>query len=119
MGQPYKQWELDYIKENYTNTSLNIMAAKLNRTKGAIQIRANKMGCKKIFNSGNSNEITHTTKMLVCRYYYDNTKSGMKHSEALEDIAEFLDRPIKVIRKILKKCKENGNYERYNKFGRV
>ena len=51
----------------------------------------------------NPNPITRLTLTLVKNYYMDDIRKGMTHSEAVTEIATFLNRPQKIINKIINK----------------
>ena len=54
---------------------------------------------------GSKRKITKTTKMLTCVY----TEEGLSEKE----ISNILKRSESVISRILKKCKENGEYDKF------
>ena len=58
----------------------------------------------------NPNPVTDDTKMLVCRYYFEGS--------GVENICAQLGRSKKVVCDILEECMKNGDYKRYNIFGR-
>lgn len=58
----------------------------------------------------NPNPVTDDTKMLICRYYYEGS--------GVENICAQLGRSKKTVCDILEECMKNGDYIRYNIFGR-
>lgn len=58
----------------------------------------------------NPSPVSPLTEMLVCRYYYEG--------DSVSGIAGELARPEETVREILNKCIENGNYLKFNLFGR-
>ena len=58
----------------------------------------------------NPNPVTDDTKMLVCRYYFEGS--------GVENICAQLGRSKKTVCDILEECMANGDYIRYNIFGR-
>lgn len=58
----------------------------------------------------NPNPVTDDTKMLICRYYYEGS--------GVENISAQLGRSKKTVCDVLEECMKNGDYIRYNRFGR-
>lgn len=58
----------------------------------------------------NPNPVTETTYMLICRYDFE--KMGINH------ICRLLGRSPETVQAILTECKANGNYQRYNRYGK-
>ena len=59
----------------------------------------------------NPHPVTDTTKMLICRYYYEG--------DTFDYIAYQLGRPKEVIISILRECMNDGSYRNYNLFGHL
>jgi transposase len=59
----------------------------------------------------NPNPVTDTTKMLVCRYYYEG--------DSFDFIAYQLGRPKELVISLLRECINDGTYRNYNLFGHL
>lgn len=112
----------NYILENYGEIPCRIIAEDLGISVSAVRATAKRLGLKitkqqlaslktmYITQCPNPNPITHTTHMLICRYYYEGT--------SIANIAFTLGRSASQVSEILSECMENGNYIKYNLFGR-
>ncbi|MBR5586530.1 MAG: hypothetical protein IKW02_01075 [Clostridia bacterium] len=114
--------QAQYILENYGEIPSRVIADDLGISVSAVRTTAKKLGIKLtkdqlaalktmyVTHSPNPNPITHTTCMLVCRYYYEGS--------SIANIAFTLGRSKQQINEILSECMKNGNYIKYNLFGR-
>lgn len=59
----------------------------------------------------NPNPITDTTRMLICRYYYEG--------DTIDVISYQLGRPRSLVISILRECLNNGTFQQYNTFGHL
>ncbi len=114
------QEQINFILENYGEVSCKSIAHSLGISVNAVRSTAAKLGLKitksqlALLKGGehfhNPNPITHTTHMLICRYYYEGS--------SILNIACTLGRTKEEVSEILNECMENGNYIKYNIYGR-
>lgn len=111
-----------YIIDNYGELPCRAIAEDLGISVSAVRSVAKSFGLKitkeqlaelktmYMTTSPNPNPVTGTTRMLICRYYYDKA--------SISNIACTLGRSTEQVKQILSECMENGTYIRYNLFGR-
>ena len=111
-----------FIIDNYGEIPCRVIAEELGLSVSAVRTAAQRMGLKitkqqladlktmYVSHGLNPNPVTSTTKMLICRYSYNG--------DSPKTIACFLGRSVDQINTILQECIENGEYIRYNYFGR-
>ena len=111
-----------YIIDNYGELPSKAIAEDLGISVSAVRSVAKRLGLKitkeqlaelktmYMTTSPNPNPVTSTTRMLICRYYYDKS--------SISNIACTLGRSPEQVKQILSECMENGTYIRYNLFGR-
>ena len=114
--------DIDYIQQNYGKCRTSDIAAAIRKSGDAVRYAAKCMNLKitkaqrKAINQQgvkrgvNPNPATATTHMLICRYDYEKINK--------QDISRLLGRTEAEIDNILAECRTNGNYERYNRYGR-
>ena len=114
--------QTEYILDNYGEIPSKVIANDLGISVSAVRTTAKKLGIKLtkdqlaalktmyVTHCPNPNPITHTTHMLVCRYYYEGS--------SIANIAFTLGRSKEQINEILSECMKNGNYIKYNLYGR-
>ena len=117
----YEKWKSDFIINNYGKLPIKLIAKRINKTTKQVREFAYRRGIKempdKVVKSGkkkfalNPNEPTQTTITLICRYHFEG--------DSIKDISLQLGRTEEYIKSVLDECISNGNYERYNKYGRV
>ena len=118
MDKIKRKYQIEFIKDNCAvmtvsemSKRLRISASTINRILKNLGISKRKIYSRTVeLGNYNPNPVTLTTHMLVCRYYYEGS--------SIKVIANQLNRPENVIEKILHECIENGNYYKYNLFGR-
>ena len=118
MDKIKRKHQTEFIKENCAVMTVSEMSKRLRISPSTINRILKELGInkRKIYSRTvevgqyNPNPITLTTHMLVCRYYYEGS--------SIKVIANQLNRPENVIEEILSECIENGNYYKYNLFGR-
>lgn len=110
--------QIEYIKRNcdvYTvsrmSKNIGLSVSTVNRILRDLGINKRKTYTQGRGGKYNPNPVTLTTYMLVCRYHFEGS--------GINVIAHMLNRPPAVIEQILDECKRNGNYDKYNKFGRT
>lgn len=59
----------------------------------------------------NPHPVTDTTKMLICRYYFEG--------DSVDVVSYQLGRPKNVVLSILRECINNGAYKNFNLFGHL
>lgn len=109
-----------FIIENYGHIPSKLIAKALGLSVSVIRSNAKLLGCRvtkeqlaelKTFyctTQENPNPITSTTKMLICRYYYEG--------DSIQKIAFFLGRTTDTVSRILNECINNGLYRQFNLF---
>lgn len=114
--------DMEYIRQNYGKFRTSDIAAAIDKSGDAVRYAAKRMNLKitkaqrKAINQQgvkrgvNLNPVTETTHMLICRYDYEKM-SG-------QEISRLLGRTEEDINRILADCRANGNYEKYNRYGR-
>lgn len=114
--------DIEYVRENYGKCRTSDIAAAIRNRDDAVRYAAKCMNLKitkaqrKAINQQgvkrgvNPNPATATTHMLICRYDYEKINK--------QDISRLLGRTEAEIDNILAECRTNGNYERYNRYGR-
>nr|DAL74219.1 MAG TPA: helix-turn-helix domain protein [Caudoviricetes sp.] len=114
--------DIEYIQQNYGKCRTSDIAANIDKSGDAVRYAAKCMNLKitkaqrKAINQQgvkrgvNLNPVTETTHMLICRYDYEKVSK--------QEISRQLGRTEAEIDNILAECRANGNYERYNRYGR-
>lgn len=114
--------QIKYIIDNYGDIPCRVIADELKISVSAVRATAKRLGLKitkeqlaelktmYMSQCPNPNPITATTRMLVCRYSYENA--------SISNIACTLGRSTEEIQNILNECISNGDYIRYNLYGR-
>lgn len=109
-----------FIMENYGQIPSKLIAKALDLSVAVVRSNAKLLGCRvtreqlqelKTYyctTEENPNPVTNTTKMLICRYYYEG--------DSIQKIAFFLGRPVDVVSRILNECINNGLYRQFNLF---
>lgn len=118
MDKRKRKFQTEFIKENCAVMTVSEMSGKLriststiNRIMKTLNIQKRKIYSRTVDVSRyNPNPVTLTTHMLVCRYFYEGS--------SIKVIANHLNRPESVVSRILNECIENGNYYKYNLYGR-
>lgn len=112
----------EFILENYGELPCRIIAEELGISVSAVRSVAKRLGLKLtkqqlanlktmyITQCPNPNPVTYTTRMLICRYYYEGS--------SISNIACTLGRSNEQVKEILTECIKNGNYIKYNIFNR-
>ena len=112
----------EFILENFGEIPCRIIAEELKISVSAVRSTAKRLGLKLtkeqlanlktmyMTQCPNPNPITYTTHMLICRYFYEGS--------SISNIACTLGRSNDEINRILTECMENGNYIKYNLYGR-
>lgn len=113
----------EYICIHYGKIPAGIMADVLGTTASAVRSYAKRLGLRitkeqlaELKNYGtrfikNPNPITDTTKMLICRYYFEG--------DTIDFISFQLGRTKEEVSSILRECLNNGQYKQYNLFGHL
>lgn len=118
MDKNKRKFQTEFIKDNCAvmtvsemSRHLRISASTINRILKTLNINKRKIYSRTVdVSSYNPNPVTLTTHMLVCRYFFEGS--------SVKVIANQLNRPENVIEEILNECIENGNYYKYNLYGR-
>lgn len=109
-----------FIMENYGQIPSKLIAKALGLSVSVVRTNAKQLGCrvtreqleelKTYYCSSleNPNPITSTTKMLICRYYYEG--------DSVQKIGFLLGRSADTVSRILNECINNGLYRQYNHF---
>ena len=113
----------EYICINYGKIPCRFIADVLGISTSAVRSYAKRIGLRitkqqladlKTFGLSfrtNPHPITDTTKMLICRYYYEG--------DSFDYISYQLGRPKEVVVSILRECMNDGTYRNYNLFGHL
>lgn len=111
-----------FIIDNYGEIPCRVIAEELGISVSAVRTTAKKFGLKitkeqlaelktmYMTQCPNPNPITYTTRMLICRYYYEDPRISV--------IACTLGRSPQLVKQILNECIANGDYIKYNLYGR-
>lgn len=106
--------EEEYLILNYSDVTNSVLAEKLGKSKHSIATKAYSLGLKKnpgavehrgARNPSTYREETELTADIICFYH--------RRGVAIFNIARDLNCPIKQVEEILKRCQEDGSYERY------
>lgn len=113
----------EYICLHYGKIPARLIADVLGTTAASVRTFAKRLGLRitkeqlaDLKNYGNlasknPNPITDTTKMLICRYYYEG--------DTIDLISFQLGRTKEDVTSILRECLNNGLFQRYNLFGHL
>ncbi len=114
--------QIKFIIDNYGEIPCRIIADELNISVSAVRATAKRLGLKitkqqlaelktmYMSQCPNPNPITSTTRMLICRYAYNG--------DSVPTICCMLGRSPEQVKKVLSECLANGDYIRYNLYGR-
>lgn len=106
--------EVEFLQLNYSDVSNTVLAKMLNKSKHSIATKAFQLGlkknpnvveCKGSRNPSTYREETELTADIICFYH--------RRGVAIFNIARDLNCPVKQVEEILKRCQEDGSYERY------
>ena len=115
--------QLSYFMRNYGNIPTRYIADVLGVSVSRIRSLAKRLGLRitreqledlKTWHLAfikNPNPVTDTTKMLICRYYFEG--------EPISVISALLGREKSLIISILRECQNNGLYRNYNLYGHL
>lgn len=120
-GSGWSKQDDTFLIDNYDNMSVDDIAAKLNRSSGAVRMRAYSLGLtkgqqkekqelQKKFEKKQPRwrEETDCTAVCIC--------SSVIRGQELENIAVDLYRPIKQVRQVYERSLTDGTYNRVHKY---